>query len=698
MHSNWVKEEYVMAISNEIRNETQRRIIPVILKDAQLPSILQNRQWVDFRNDREFEKSLQTLIWGIKGAWPAQQVPEGQSRSLEQTMIQAKNSLVISGHTLDKFSQDPIIRKTIGNLINENIRVTLIFLNPYSDYAKAHEPFHYLESRSSAMTQIEDTIKNMKEIHECFRSSKFEVYLSNYMPRFRTILIDDKYCYIRLYMFGRDVQLTPEFKLSRTEDGLNSCSFNLILESINDLLHSNHVIPLIKDGRFNNNWENSKIKHIIGNCLETKCCMYPCNRWDEVREIILGYQNNNKSQLAYSLGICNTDYKPGTFTLNDINSDAEFLQTPVTFDEWLDKVFKDELDVIKKSEINMVNFEPEDVLFQKIKTVLEIQPQGKPSLKKEIWIQEYSDIIRRLIMTFVTGNPDFDIKALSNLTVERKDFMLKVIDRIEKHERPTTKDWLKLSVAAGLLGINEKPIHAATSNINYIKGIVLNDSTKDETMEINRVSDELWKVAHTRCRIDASDLFIDMIKNDYSPHYTIISFPDDYLETIILLKYYNELINNHKITIKCIPRSVKCGNDATYDDIKDLLQHFPNLKDSGRFIVLDNGPRIGGVNLLKLSPEIMNAIVDASIIDVRGARNYEMMQGLNKDAFFGFMVCREISESVTGFIADECPFIYIHQKPGEYSFEGFTLRHNRIENGYMFAKVTVKDNQNKWVL
>ena len=52
------------------------------------------------------------------------------------------------------------------------------------------------------------------------------------------------------------------------------------------------------------------------------------------------------------------------------------------------------------------------------------------------------------------------------------------------------------------------------------------------------------------------------------------------------------------------------------------------------------------------------------------------------------MVCREISESVTGLNAKNQPFVYLYQPPGTASFSGFKERHDRREDGKMFATET----------
>jgi hypothetical protein len=65
LHSGWVKEEYYRALS--LAQGQQLRLIPVMLRNAELPGFLRSRQWVDFRDDAMFALNLQRLYWGITG-------------------------------------------------------------------------------------------------------------------------------------------------------------------------------------------------------------------------------------------------------------------------------------------------------------------------------------------------------------------------------------------------------------------------------------------------------------------------------------------------------------------------------------------------------------------------------------------------------------------------------------------------------
>jgi hypothetical protein len=67
IQSGWVKEEYSRALSLAQLKTQPLQLIPVVLRETDLPGFLASRNWVDFRDESTFEKSLIQLIFGITG-------------------------------------------------------------------------------------------------------------------------------------------------------------------------------------------------------------------------------------------------------------------------------------------------------------------------------------------------------------------------------------------------------------------------------------------------------------------------------------------------------------------------------------------------------------------------------------------------------------------------------------------------------
>lgn len=100
-----------------------------------------------------------------------------------------------------------------------------------------------------------------------------------------------------------------------------------------------------------------------------------------------------------------------------------------------------------------------------------------------------------------------------------------------------------------------------------------------------------------------------------------------------------------------------------------MLECFPSLHKTGRFHIVEHGPKIGGVNVTRLSDTVVQEMKKCDLLDVRGARNYEMMQRVSKPAFFGFMVARLISEAVTGLPQSNRSFFYQYQDANKCTFK-----------------------------
>ncbi len=70
INSGWVNEEYARAMNLAQNKKPPVRIIPVILRETELPGFLTTRNWVDFRDESQYEQSIQKLVWGITGDKP----------------------------------------------------------------------------------------------------------------------------------------------------------------------------------------------------------------------------------------------------------------------------------------------------------------------------------------------------------------------------------------------------------------------------------------------------------------------------------------------------------------------------------------------------------------------------------------------------------------------------------------------------
>jgi hypothetical protein len=68
--SGWVEEEYYRTLSLTKNKDKPVQLIPVILRDANMPGFLEGRNWVDFRDEKQYSQSVWRLVWGITGDKP----------------------------------------------------------------------------------------------------------------------------------------------------------------------------------------------------------------------------------------------------------------------------------------------------------------------------------------------------------------------------------------------------------------------------------------------------------------------------------------------------------------------------------------------------------------------------------------------------------------------------------------------------
>jgi hypothetical protein len=68
--SGWVREEYSRVLALTHGGDERVQLIPVLLRDVELPGLLADHSWVDFRDASLVEQDLDKLIWGATGKKP----------------------------------------------------------------------------------------------------------------------------------------------------------------------------------------------------------------------------------------------------------------------------------------------------------------------------------------------------------------------------------------------------------------------------------------------------------------------------------------------------------------------------------------------------------------------------------------------------------------------------------------------------
>lgn len=254
----WQQIEINAAIAKHVSREGL--VIPILLPGApekpSLPIFLEQFSWVDLRAgfDTDAIEKLKAVSSGIK-------VQSGKILELYGILKRARKRLVISGHTLDKFSQDIELNVIFTELLSREVKLTIVQLNPHCRYANAHNHYHELESGSSASEQHRKTLEFFRLLFGLLHPSQkanLEVLFTNYMPRYRTIIVDET-VYLYFYSYGVDVSTTPDLILEASTQADYDQLRRKVIQSAMKMINSPEVISYIRCSRLIEYWDKSKL-------------------------------------------------------------------------------------------------------------------------------------------------------------------------------------------------------------------------------------------------------------------------------------------------------------------------------------------------------------------------------------------------------------------------------------------------------
>ena len=241
------------------------RVVPILLPDvgdlAELDLFLQCFSWIDFRHgisDADIDKLARVCT---ERAQVVAAIPVGDvDHSLPALLKRAQKRLIISGHTLDKFTRDESVRQTLIGLAVNGRSISILQLNPNSAYAAAHRPFHELESTSASVYQYEHTLQCFLDILKILGPHKrdsLDVTFSNYMPRFRTVIVDET-VYVYFYMYGGDVSDSPDLCLEPRSDATDVVRRRILYSTLSTI-YAPESMPFIRSGQVFSYWKDTDI-------------------------------------------------------------------------------------------------------------------------------------------------------------------------------------------------------------------------------------------------------------------------------------------------------------------------------------------------------------------------------------------------------------------------------------------------------
>lgn len=384
----------------------------------------------------------------------------------------------------------------------------------------------------------------------------------------------------------------------------------------------------------------------------------------------------------------------GTFNLNERLEQPPFIakEDNENLREWVKKQVDLEVSRMMKADpfkmrwLHLIKQESPLELSDRIFLMLFLKFEDGKRLMDKIPNQLFQDVFIRMISIFLWRHPYAYPDSDADYNAKAASIALKMLPRIQNL---SLKELFNYSLAAGALAVDMKSSASAASTINKTTGNIIFYNIGDETEEarLERMFSELSTKASRLIGIDSWTDFEKQIVNSNKP-VKLVWFPDDVAETIFDLLFIQKLLEtNQNLSVVMVPRTglhgYRFGNDASSKDIfsfvnlnktDTFMSLWQNIFDQ-RFTFSNSGPSWGAVCGPDLSEEVVDHILDSEAILVKGSRSYEMLQGINKDAYFASMGCREFTQSCTQVDSELGLLLSIYQPAGLPSFSGFRNRH-----------------------
>lgn len=391
--------------------------------------------------------------------------------------------------------------------------------------------------------------------------------------------------------------------------------------------------------------------------------------------LLCGYgENYYKKLMSYK------EFTPETFTVADKIYGKQLIHfRDITFLDWITGLIEDQIKAIPE---NVDTEELKRVVIENVQFFLQYK-DSNGLVAEQIYNQEFVDIIRRIIYFTIFGDNNSELytaKEFNKLALRIFPTVLSLIDERNYDQ----KGIFKLSVASGLIGLDMKGAPAASSN--YINAGIpvrkyINMEVDDAARDILKKLEEIVDKASTPV------FYWNNFERKLLRGGKLVWMTDDYIESFFDLYFIRNLLEtNLKLNVEIIPKNGIYGNDLSYKDALDMIKLpvFESLNTfykEGRMSINKCGPQMGAANIVKMSDENIQSILDADIFLTKGCRIHEMLQGgLNQGVFSSYIVTRELSEIVTGYNSKETPILLIYLQPNEYAFWGVDHNNSKEMN------------------
>jgi len=405
-----------------------------------------------------------------------------------------------------------------------------------------------------------------------------------------------------------------------------------------------------------------------------------------IEKYIKDFLADDSSDDSYLRILSSPSFNPQSFTIGERQSSIVTLdESEADFDRWCDSFIMDQLHrIAENEEIIFANInEILPIIKANVLYFLEFKIEGV-NIKNKIWNQEFVDVLRNIISFSLFGDPNVNLKTHKRFNDLARKIIPGTIKNMEIGKLNITSI-LKVSIASGLSGLDLKGSPSASSTFSHpgipmkeYLGKPLGTSINIYYRKLIDRANSPTPIFHWKCFQEALTAKKGII--------TIVWFTDDFLETYFDILFLQKLLSIYKnVNIVVIPKNGTFGNDASWLDIENMLcldiyKPVGIYLKTGRLSICKNGPRMGAVNLKKLSKAAISLIENSDFVVIKGCRAHELVQGgLNKPSFTMFVVCREMSERITGYDARKSPIVFLYLSPGEYAFYGLKSKNIRTK-------------------
>lgn len=407
------------------------------------------------------------------------------------------------------------------------------------------------------------------------------------------------------------------------------------------------------------------------------------------RTVVCPPNETAETKLVHSL--FGEDYIPGTFMLAERKNSPAFLRDEPedNYENWIRAMVRSHIEALLRAKILPSPMDTgilgsvEDV----VRTVLDAPLESGMTLCESVTNQQVTDIVWRILKTLLTGDPYASYHVFREFNQLGRKYAVEILRR----ERPNDPILvLRRSVVTGALGVDIKAQYTAAGPSPLVSAAVIRLSADQGKIAFESVQREIESRTTKAFAIDFCDDFHRDVLTKPGP-VSLVFFSDDYIETIFdLWAIQTWLSHKHDLNVTIVPKWGHHANDASFNDVVSLLNEplFDGLRARKgiRFCIASNGPVGSGINAYELSLHILEVLASADVVLFKGARSYEMMQGIRKTAYFAFNVLHSYTETLTGLDATQCPAVILRQEVGVASFDDFRFRAQRkrtLSNGRM---------------